>query len=103
MTIMVVSDYNGHLEVNMAIWGVAEAKAKFSEVLDRSETEGPQRVRQRKREFYVLTKEQFEEGKSKTTHKNSFVSAWDALAPSSGATFDMDFPRLRSKPRAAKF
>ncbi len=87
----------------MATWGVAEAKAKFSEVLDRSETEGPQRVRRRKREFYVLTKEQFEQRKGKPAHEKPFVSAWDALAPSSGATFEVDFPRLRSKPRAAKF
>jgi prevent-host-death family protein len=87
----------------MATWGVAEAKAKFSEVLDKSESEGPQLVRRRKREFYVLTKEQFEQKKNKAAPAKRFVSGWDALAPSSGATFDADFSRLRSKPRAAKF
>ncbi len=39
-------------------WAVAEAKAKFSEILDKAEAEGPQLVRRRKREFYVLTREQ---------------------------------------------
>jgi prevent-host-death family protein len=42
----------------MAIWGATQAKAKFSEVLDRAEAEGPQLVRRRKREFFVVTREQ---------------------------------------------
>lgn len=39
-------------------WAATQAKAKFSEVLDKAEAEGPQLVRRRKREFYVLTREQ---------------------------------------------
>ena len=86
----------------MATWGATQAKAKFSAVLDQAESEGPQVVRRRKREFYVLTKEQLAERGATPLEERPFVSAWDALAPSSGATFDMDFPRLRSKARAAK-
>ena len=44
----------------MAQWRVAEAKSKFSEMLDRTEREGPQIVRRKTREFYILTREQLE-------------------------------------------
>lgn len=82
----------------MGNWAVAEAKAKFSAVLDKAETEGPQLVRRRKREFYVLTKEQLEQ-RSKELEK-PFVSAWDALRPSFEERYDdVDFPRLRGKMR----
>jgi prevent-host-death family protein len=84
----------------VATWGVAEAKAKFSEVLDKSETEGPQLVRRRRREFYVLTKEQFEQTKGKPVGEKPFVSAWDALVPSFNERYgDVEFPRLRGKMR----
>jgi prevent-host-death family protein len=42
----------------MGTWGVAKAKAHFSAVLDKAETEGPQLVTRRKREFLVMTREQ---------------------------------------------
>jgi antitoxin Phd len=87
----------------MAKWGVAEAKARFSAVLDKAETEGPQLVTRRKREFYVVTKEQLTAIQPPPAKEKPFVSAWDALKPSSGELFDVDFPRLRSKARAAKF
>ena len=41
-------------------WAATEAKAKFSEVLDKAETSGPQYVTRRKREFVVLTREEHE-------------------------------------------
>lgn len=85
-------------------WAATQAKAKFSEVLDRAETEGPQLVRRRKREFIVMTREQHDAASAERAGgKKPFVNAWDALAPSSGARFDVKFPRLRSKARAAKF
>ena len=89
----------------MANWAVAEAKARFSAVLDKAEAEGPQLVRRRKQEFYVLTKEQLTALRSRTSpaETKTFVSAWDALRPSSGELFDVNFPRLRSKPRVVKF
>jgi hypothetical protein len=88
----------------MASWQATNAKAQFSAVLDKAEAEGPQLVRRRKREFYVLTREQLEACvQSAPEKKKPFVSAWDALRPSSGELFDVDFPRLRSKPRVVKF
>ena len=87
----------------MASWGATEAKARFSAVLDQAETEGPQLVRRRKREFYVLTREQMESGNCATSTKPVFESGWDALAPSSGELFDVDFPRLGSEARVVEF
>ena len=88
----------------MARWGVAEAKARFSAVLDKAETEGPQLVTRRKREFLVMTKEQLAERVAPVAKEGKpFVSAWDALRPSSELCFDFDFPRAKGKSRAAKF
>jgi len=88
-----------------AVWGVAKAKAQFSAVLDKAESEGPQLVKRRKREFYILTREQLAERAPAlvTAADKPFVSAWDALRPSSGELFDVDFPRATSKPRMVKF
>ncbi len=83
----------------MTSWGVAEAKAQFSAVLDKAETEGPQLVRRRKREFYVLTKEQLDERSKKPVVEKPFVSAWDALRPSFDERYDVEFPRLKGKLR----
>lgn len=41
-------------------WAATQAKAKFSEVLDKAETEGPQVVRRRKHEFVVITREEYD-------------------------------------------
>lgn len=48
----------------MATWGATKAKAQFSAVLDMAEAEGPQLVKRRKQEFYLLTKEQLAERSS---------------------------------------
>jgi prevent-host-death family protein len=85
-------------------WSATEAKAKFSEVLDRAETSGPQIVRRREREFFVITREDFvERTTAAVAEPRPFVSAWDALGPLDMELFDVDFPRSRSKGRAAKF
>lgn len=42
------------------MWQVADAKNKFSELLTRSEMEGPQRVRRRGRTFVVLAEADYE-------------------------------------------
>lgn len=54
MTVMVIWRWG------VMTWAATQAKAKFSEVLDRAETEGPQVVRRRKHEFVVITREQFD-------------------------------------------
>jgi hypothetical protein len=86
----------------MGTWGVAKAKAQFSAVLDLAETEGPQLVKRRNQEFLVLTKEQFAERARAAPSEKPFVSGWDALRPPEDMRFDYDFPRLKSKARAAK-
>ena len=79
----------------MTTWGVAEAKAKFSSVLDKVETEGPQVVRRRRQEFYVLTKDQLNARTQRSAgEEKRFVSAWDALRPSFEERYDVEFPRL---------
>lgn len=86
-------------------WAATQAKAKFSEVLDRAETTGPQIVKRRKREFIVITREDLAARTKSSAAKGpkAFVSAWEALAPSSGVSFDIEFARSNTKPRAAKF
>jgi hypothetical protein len=87
----------------MAIWRVAEAKARLSEMLDKTEMEEPQVIRRRKTEFHLLTKEQLIERCKKPAKEKPFVSAWDALGSPDMELFDVDFPRSKSKARAAKF
>jgi hypothetical protein len=89
----------------MAYWQATNAKAKFSGLLDAAASEGPQLIHRRKQTFVVTTEEEIErrlteacEGKRK-----KFISAWDALRPSFDQRIDVDFPRIRSKPRVVKF
>ena len=42
------------------MWQVATAKNKFSELLNRAETEGPQRVQRRGRTFVLMTEDELE-------------------------------------------
>jgi prevent-host-death family protein len=88
----------------MPNWRVAEAKAKFSEVLDRAEHEGPQVVQRKSRQFYILTREQLEsQTHAVPVEPKPFVSAWDALRPSFEDRYDIDFPRATGKARAVDF
>ena len=86
----------------MGNWAVAEAKAKFSAVLDRAKAEGPQLVHRRKERFFVLTEEQLQAERSGSAEKAG-ESAWDALRPPRELRFDYEFPRTKGKARAAKF
>lgn len=83
----------------MTSWGATKAKAQFSAMLDRAEIEGPPLVRRRRQEFYVLTKEQFEQRNTPHAEEKPFVSAWDALRLSSNERPDVEFPRVRWEPR----
>ena len=84
----------------MASWRATEAKAKFSAMLDKAATEGPQLVRRRRQEFYVLTKEQLAERSNAAPEEKPFVSAWDALRPSFDERYnDIVFPRLKGRLR----
>jgi hypothetical protein len=92
------------LEDAMASWGATQAKAKFSEVLDKADV-APQRIERRKKRYILLTEEQYAaHGAAKAEEKKPFVSAWDALAPSFSERYnDVEFPRMHSKPRKVKF
>lgn len=84
-------------------WGVADAKAKFSEVLDRAENDAPQYVSRRKTRFVILTEEALDKIAAKPVSKRARQSAWDALQPSSGEHVEVEFSRLHSRPRVPKF
>ena len=84
----------------MAIWRVAEAKARLSEMLDKTETEEPQVIRRRRTEFHLLTTEQLVARCKPTAEAKPFISGWDALRPSFEERYDdVEFPRLRGKMR----
>jgi hypothetical protein len=89
----------------VAYWQATNAKAKFSGLLDAAASEGPQLIHRRKQTFVVTTEEEIERRLAEASKgkRKKFISAWDALRPSFNQRFDVDFPRLRSKPRVVKF
>ena len=94
----------------MARWGVADAKAKFSAVLDRAESEGPQLVERRKRRFVLMTEEELARRTQVAARKNTPVDGeasgkrlWDALRCPPEDGVDVEFPRLKWKPRKVEF
>jgi hypothetical protein len=86
-------------------WTATQAKAKFSEVLDKAETSGPQVVRRRKLEYLVMTRAESDRRFAARVASSTkpFVSGWDALGSPDMELFDVDFPRSKSKGRAVKF
>lgn len=89
----------------MAYWQATNAKAKFSGLLDAAEHEGPQIIHRRKQTFVVTTEVEIERRLSEAREgkRKKFISAWDALRPSFDRRYDVDFPRLKSKPRWVNF
>ena len=90
----------------MANWAVAEAKARFSAVLDCAESEGPQLVERRKRRFVLMTEEELARRTQATAEAGALVKGetsgkrlWDALRCPQKDGVDMEFPRLKWKPR----
>lgn len=47
------------------IWQLAEAKNKFSEVLDRASEEGPQIVTRRKKRYIIIEEEEYQRATGK--------------------------------------
>ena len=81
------------------MWQVAEAKNKFSELLTRAETEGPQRVSRRGRTFVVLSESEYERLAAKPEKK---MSLGEYLLQ--GPSFEgVDLSRDRSPPREVNF
>ena len=80
-------------------WAATNAKARFSEVLNKAEKDGPQIVQRRKQEFVLMTREQHEALTTQAKEQKTSLSAWDALRPSFAERYDIEFPRPKSRPR----
>jgi prevent-host-death family protein len=95
MTIMVIS------EVVMASWSVADAKAKFSEVLETARSKGPQEITRSGKPVAVLVS--FDEWKQRQYEEQPKESLVDfLLCPPHDGT-DVEFPRMKGKPRVVRF
>jgi prevent-host-death family protein len=75
-------------------WTVAEAKAKFSEVVEKARANGPQTVTRNGRTAVVVVSA--EEWERKTHRKGSLVQFF-AESPLRGS--DVDLTRLKDEPR----
>jgi prevent-host-death family protein len=75
-------------------WTVAEAKAKFSEVLDRAETDGPQRVTRHGRDAAVVVSA--EEWERKTRRRGNLA---EFLADSPLRGSGLRVTRRKDRPR----
>lgn len=86
-------------------WGAASAKAKFSAVLDEAETQGPQLVKRRKTNFFVVTEQQWNDRALPATKvAEPFVSIWDSLRVEAEFQTDEDlFPRHHDVGRTFEF
>ena len=86
----------------MATWKATQAKAQFSAMLDRAETEGPQLVQRRNKTFVVLTQEQLEKGRGQN-QETSGRSLWALLRCPPEDGVDVEFPRMTGEPRWVDF
>ena len=78
----------------MSIWKVAEAKARFSELIERALTEGAQEVtRHGKRAVVVVSAEEWDQ---KTRRKGNLVEFFER-SPLRGSGLEIE--RLQEKPR----
>ena len=96
-------------------WRAAQAKAQFSEVLDRAETEGPQVVTRRKHSFVVLSDMEYRRlrgAEPEVKHRSlegaelgtkPEKSLWDVLRPPPELWGDEEFPRAKGKARPVSF
>ena len=87
-------------------WAATQAKAKFSELLDRAEQEGPQIVRRRKQVYLLMTKAEYEAAPeiAKQLHKNRPVpqkheNLVEFFRSSPFSQNDLDPKRPKLKPR----
>jgi Antitoxin Phd_YefM, type II toxin-antitoxin system len=88
-------------------WRATQAKAQFSEVLDRAESEGLQVVERRKRRFVLMTEEELAlrtraTAEDSTAAGTSGKRLWDALRCPPEDGIDVEFPRLEWKPRGVE-
>jgi prevent-host-death family protein len=79
-------------------WTVAEAKAKFSEVIARAESQGPQTITRNGRTAVVMVS--YEEWERKTKRVGNLAEFF-AASPLRGAEISLE--RLPEKPGETKF
>jgi len=75
-------------------WSVAEAKAKFSEVIDRAQSDGPQIITRKGRKAVVIVSA--DEWERKTKRKGTLAEFF-AASPLRGANLDLE--RIKDLPR----
>ena len=80
--------------VNSGIWTVAEAKAKFSEVIDKAKTVGPQTITKHGHTAVVVVSA--EEWERKTRRKGNLATFF-AESPLRGSSLDLT--RVKDGPR----
>lgn len=83
----------------MASWQAANAKAKFSGLLDDAETKGPQLIKRRKQTFVVTTQAEIDKrlAEAKAGKRDSFISAWEALrGPADGLLNEEEYALFSS-------
>ena len=91
MTRMTIIHRQGH---DSATWAVAEAKARFSEVIDRALADGPQTVTRRGQKAVVVVSA--EEWQRKTKRKGNLAEFF-AASPLRGS--DLKIKRSKDGPR----
>ena len=91
MTRMTTIDRQGH---GRGTWAVAEAKARFSEVIDRALADGPQTITRRGQKAVVVVSA--EEWQRKTKRKGNLAEFF-AASPLRGS--DLKIKRSKDGPR----
>lgn len=92
MTILTIVTYP---ETPERIWTVAEAKAKFSEVIDRARTQTPQVVtRNGQPAVVVVSAEEWE----RKTRRRGTLADFLSNSPLKGVTLDVRRPRETARP-----
>jgi prevent-host-death family protein len=91
----------------MRTWGVAQAKAQFSAVIEKAIREGPQAITKGGKDAVVIVSKRewrkLAESQNATPNTTKFISAWDALKPSFDERYDIDFPRTEGTTRDVDF
>jgi prevent-host-death family protein len=89
-----VTFYSEHEMTNMYIWTVAQAKAKFSELIDRAQSCGPQTITRNGRTAAVIVAAEEWERKTKRTGN---LAEFFAASPLRGSA--LQAKRLHDRPR----
>lgn len=85
----------------MASWGVADAKAKFSKVLETAQSKGPQKITRSGKPVAVLVA--FDEWKQRLHDEQPKDLLVDFLLCPPHHGTDVEFQRMKGKPRVVRF